>query len=84
MTRMQGVAHLAIVDTDNTSDHLGYNDHVAKMSFDYCGLLIRGCLLLCFTQLLDETHGAALETSSKPATCTGVYQLCRRVSYGRQ
>ena len=76
ISKCKRIPHLAVVDTDNTTDHLGNDNHVTKMSFDYGGFLIWGCLFLSFAQFLDETHWASLETASEPATCASVHELC--------
>jgi len=70
-----GVEDLAVIDADNASDHLRYDNHVAEMGFDYCGFLIRECLLLCFAEFFDETHGFPLETTLEASTCTRVDEL---------
>jgi len=66
------VEDLAIVDTDDTANHLGDNNHVTEMGFDDCGFLIWGSLLLGFSQLLNETHWTTLKTASEPTACTGM------------
>ena len=45
------------------------------MGLDYCGLLIRRCLLLGFSKLLDQTHWAALETALEATAGTGMDEL---------
>lgn len=45
------------------------------MGLDDGGLLIRGSLLLGLAELLDETHGLALETALEPSASTGVDDL---------
>ena len=45
------------------------------MGLDDGGLLIRGSLLLGLTELLDETHGLALETALETAAGAGVDEL---------
>lgn len=69
------VEHLSIVDAHNTADHLWDDDHVTEVSLDDCGFLIGRCLLLGLAQLLNETHGLALETAAKPATGAGMDKL---------
>ena len=66
---------LARVDTDNRADHLGDNDHVTKVSLDEVGLLVGLGLLLGLAELLDETHGLALETAVEPSAGTGVDEV---------
>lgn len=67
--------HLAIVDTNNTANHFGNNDHVTKVCLDHSRLLIGGSLFLSLTELLDETHWTALETALEPTASTGVNEL---------
>ena len=69
------VEDLAVVDADDRADHLGNDNHVTEMGLDDGGLLIRGSLLLGLAELLDETHGLALETALEPSASTGVDDL---------
>ena len=66
---------LAGVDTDDGTDHLGDDDHVTKVGLDEVGLLVRLGLLLRLAELLDQTHGLALETTVEPTTGTGVDEV---------
>lgn len=54
---------LAGVDTNDGADHLGNNDHVTEVGLDEVRLLVRLGLLLGLAELLDETHGLALQTA---------------------
>lgn len=65
-------AYLAVVDADNTTDHLRYDDHVTEVRFDDSRLLIGWSLLLRFPQFFDEPHGTALEAALKPPSCTSM------------
>jgi hypothetical protein len=69
------MTYLAVVDTDNTANHFWDDNHVTQVGFDNSGLLIRGSLLLCLAELLDKTHGLALETALEPSTGTGMNDL---------
>ena len=60
------VEFLSRVDANNATNHLGNNNHVSQMRLDEVGLLIGLGLLLRLTELLDQTHGLALETSVEP------------------
>ena len=64
------------VNTNDRADHLGHDDHVPEMGLDHRGLLVGLCLALGLAELLDETHGAALETALEPPASTGVDKLC--------
>lgn len=63
---------LAGVNTNDGSDHLGDDDHVTEVSLDKVGLLVGLGLLLGLAELLDQTHGLALETAVEPSAGTGV------------
>lgn len=63
---------LAGVDADDAADHLGDDNHVTEVGLDEVGLLVGPGLLLGLAELLDQTHGLALETAVEPATGTGV------------
>ena len=51
------------------------------MCLDDCGLFIRWSLLLGFAELLDETHGTALEAALEATACAGVDDLIGKVKY---
>ena len=63
---------LAGVDTNDGADHLGDNDHVTEVGLDEVGLLVGLGLLLRLAELLDETHGLALQTAVEATAGTGV------------
>ena len=63
---------LAGVHTDDAANHLGDNDHVTEVGLDEVGLLVGLGLLLRLAELLDQTHGLALETAVEPSAGTGV------------
>jgi len=66
---------LSRVDTNDRSDHLRDNDHVAKMSLDKVGLLVRLGLLLGLAELLDQAHRLAFKATVEPSTSTGVDEV---------
>ena len=66
---------LARVDTDDATNHLGNNDHVAEMGLDEVGLLVGLGLLLGLSELLDQAHGLALETTVEPSAGTSVNEV---------
>jgi hypothetical protein len=66
---------LSRVDADDAANHLGDNDHVAEVGLDLVGLLVGLGLLLRLAELLDETHGLALETAVEPSAGTGVDEV---------
>ena len=63
---------LSGVDADHAANHLGDDNHVTQMRLDEVGLLVGLGLLLGLAQLLDQTHGLALETAVDSAAGTGV------------
>jgi len=63
---------LAGVDTDDGTDHLGDNDHVTEVGLNEVGLLVGLGLLLGLAELLDQTHGLALETAVEASAGTSV------------
>lgn len=68
-------AHLAVVDANDTANHLRDDDHVAQVGLDDSRLLIGGRLLLRLAELLDKTHGAALQTALEPPARASVDEL---------
>lgn len=68
-------AHLAVVDTHDTSNHLRHNNHIPQMRLHNRGLLIGRCFLLGLAQLFDKAHGAAFETTLEPSAGTSVYKF---------
>lgn len=69
------VEDLSVVDSNNRADHLGNNDHVTEMSLDNGRLLARGSLLLGSTELLNETHGLALQSALESSASTAVDKI---------
>lgn len=63
------------VDTDDGADHLGDNDHVTEVGLDEVGLLVGAGLLLRLAELLDETHGLALQTAVETSAGTSVHNI---------
>lgn len=66
---------LSRVDTDDAADHLGDDNHVTEVGLDEVGLLVGLGLLLGLAELLDETHGLALETTVEPSAGTGMDEV---------
>src|ERR1700709_2268876 len=64
------VEDLTVVDGKNGTDHLRDNNHVTEVSFDGSGLLASDGLLLGSTELLDKTHGLALQTALESSAST--------------
>jgi hypothetical protein len=70
---------LARVDANDAANHLGDDNHVTEVSLDGVGLLVGLGLLLRLAELLDETHGAALQATVDPAAGTGVDDIAELV-----
>lgn len=66
---------LSVINSNNRTNHLRHDDHVTQMGLDDCRLFKRLLLLLCFTQLLDEGHWFAGETSLESSSGTGMDEL---------
>lgn len=63
------------VDTNDRTNHLRDDDHVSQVSLDHSWLLVGAGLLLSVSELLDETHRAALKTALEPPSGTSVNKL---------
>lgn len=67
------------VDANNGTNHLGDDNHVTKMGLDGVRLLVGLGLLLGLAELLNETHGAALQAAVDPAAGAGVDDIAELV-----
>jgi hypothetical protein len=70
---------LAGVDANDTANHLGDDNHVSEVGLDEVGLLVGLSLLLSLSELLDETHGAALQATVDPAAGASVDNIAELV-----
>ena len=66
---------LSGVDTDDGTNHLWDDNHVSQVCSDGIWLLIWLGLLLGLSELLDQTHGLALETAVEPTAGTGMNDI---------
>lgn len=66
---------LARVDADDRANHLGNDNHVTEVRLDKIGLFVWLGLLLGLAKLLDQAHGAALETTVESATSASVNDI---------
>lgn len=66
---------LAVVDSDNGSDHFWDDDHVAQMCLDNCRLLQWWSFFLGLAQLLEKSHWLALQAAGETSADTAVHQL---------
>jgi hypothetical protein len=56
----------------HTSNHFGDDNHVAQVGLDDRRLVPRCCLLLSFSELLDERHGLAFQPPLETTAGTGM------------
>jgi hypothetical protein len=70
---------LSRVDTNDATNHLRDNNHVSEMGLDEIGLLVGLGFLLRLSQLLDQTHGLALETAVETTASAGVDNITELV-----
>lgn len=66
---------LSVVNSNKTSNHLWNNDHVTKVSLYKSWLLWCNNSNLCLSELLNQTHWLALQSTLESSTCTGVNQF---------
>jgi hypothetical protein len=69
------VENLTVVDGNDGANHLGNDDHITEMGLDGGRLLVTNSLLLGSTELLNETHGLALQTTLESSASTAVDEL---------
>lgn len=67
--------NLSVVDTNDASDHFWDDNHISQMCLDNSWLFVGGSLLLGLAELLDQTHGTALESTLEATTSTGMDEL---------
>ena len=73
------VEFLSGVDTNDAANHLRDDNHVSQVCLDKVGLLVWLGFLLRLSQLLDQTHRLALETTVEPTTGTSVDNITELV-----
>merc|ERR1712161_136437 len=66
---------LAVVNSDDTSDHLRHDHHVPQMSLDGFRLLTISSLALCLAKLLEKSDGCTLNATAELTTGTGAELL---------
>lgn len=66
---------LAGVDADDGADHLRDDNHVTEVGLDEIGLLVGAGLLLGLAELLDQTHGLALQAAVEPSASACVNEV---------
>lgn len=76
---LNGVEFLSGVDANDTADHLWDDDHITEVCLDDIWLLVGLCFLLGLAELLDQTHGLALETTVEPTASAGVDDIAELV-----
>ena len=65
---------------NHAPNHLWHDEHVPQVSLDDGGFLIGRGLLLRLAELLDETHGLALQATAEPTAGAGVDELAKAAS----
>jgi len=73
-----------VVDVDFATDHLGDDDHVAKLGLDGIHSGTGDVVLLGLAKLLDEDHVLLAETAVEPATSTGMEESRELLRLERQ
>jgi hypothetical protein len=68
---------LAGVDTDDTANHFGHDNHVTQVGLDDIGLLVGLSFLLGLAQLLDQAHRLALQATVEAAAGTGMDKIAQ-------
>jgi len=68
---LNSAKHLSVVNSDNGSNHLRYNNHITKMGLNTTGLFTRSSLLLSLSETLDESQRLTLESTGHTTTSTG-------------
>jgi len=66
---------LAGVNTNDTANHFGDNDHVTKVCLDEIWFLVGFGLLLGLSQLLNQAHWFSLKTAVEPAASASVHDI---------
>lgn len=74
------VEGLSVVHTNDGSDHLGDDDHVAQVRLDDGRLLVDRSLLLGLAQLLDQSERLALQSTLETPARAAVHQLNQLVT----
>lgn len=72
---LHAVEDLSIIDSNNASNHLWDNNHVSQVCLNDRRLFVRWSSLFRQTQLFDETHRTAFETSLETTTGTGMDKI---------
>lgn len=69
------IESLAIVNSDDASNHLGNDDHVPQVGPYWFRLLTSRSLPFRLAQLLDQSHRLSLQASLKPSASAGAEEL---------
>ena len=76
---LDNVEDLAVVDSNDGSNHFGQNDHVAQVGLDDGGLFSGRSSLLGSTQLVDESLRLGLQSTRRQTTTLTSQQLVHQV-----
>ena len=66
------IEFLARVNANHAPNHLGHDNHVAKMGLDEVRFLVGFCVLFGAAEFFDEAHGFAFEATVEAAAGAGV------------
>jgi len=66
------VENLAVVNSDNGTNHFWDNNHVSEVSLDDSRFFVGRGLLLGLTKLLDQTQGLSLEATIETPANAGL------------
>ena len=67
--------HFSVIDTNDTANHFGDNDHIPQVSLDTAGLFAGGGFLFGLAEAFDEGHGLTLEAAGHAASGPGADEL---------
>merc|ERR1712168_300208 len=69
------VERLPVMDTNNTSYHVGKNNHVSKMCLHNGRFLVWEGFFLRFSELLHQSHRFHFQTTGESSACSSVHDF---------
>jgi len=66
------VEDLAVVNSDDGTNHFWDDDHVPEVGLYYCGLFVGRSFFLGLSQFLDQTQGFAFEAAVETPASAGM------------
>jgi hypothetical protein len=67
--------YLAVVNSDDGTNHFWDDDHVPEVGLYYCGLFVGRSFFLGLSQFLDQTQGFAFEAAVETPASAGMDNL---------